>query len=290
MHDQGWVERVGRAIDFLEDHFREPVEIAEVARRAGFSRWHFLRIFQAAVGYGPGEYLRCRRLARAAGELLSTDRRLIDIALDHGYESQEAFTRAFQRQYDVTPASFRRKGIPDSRFRPFDPRLETRVSMTVPGSPIERWHEPFRLVGMGVSARKRAGEHLSAIPALWDRWLGERLWHHIPGSMENGTTYGVCRERAGGSDIDYLIGLRVEVGAPTPNGLRAMSLEGSRYAVFRAEGELPGSIQGLAVSVYFNWLPQWGERNPSRPDFEVYDRRLLAANPPVTELWVPLVD
>lgn len=99
---------IQKAIDWIESHLHGPISADQVADIAGFSKYHFHRIFQKAIGMSVSEYIRMRRLANAASILLHTDARIIDIALDFQFESQEAFTRAFKKVYHLPPGQYRR--------------------------------------------------------------------------------------------------------------------------------------------------------------------------------------
>lgn len=96
------------AIDWIEEHLHEEICADDIAYIAGFSKYHFHRIFQNTVGMSVSEYTRMRRLTNAATVLLHTEERILDIALHLQFESQEAFTRAFKKMYRLPPGQFRR--------------------------------------------------------------------------------------------------------------------------------------------------------------------------------------
>lgn len=100
-------EAIGRALRYVEANLQEDLRLDELASRSAFSPYHFHRLFQQHVGMTPAEYVRKRRLASAAGELLTTGRRILEIALDYRFDSQETFTRAFKKQYRMTPGRYR---------------------------------------------------------------------------------------------------------------------------------------------------------------------------------------
>ncbi|MGN7382161.1 helix-turn-helix domain-containing protein [Paenibacillus sp. SAFN-117] len=102
------VRAVKRSIRYIEEHLKGDLSLEKVADQAAFSMYHFHRMFQAYVGDTLADYIRKRRLACAAGELLSTERRILDIALEYQFESQEVFTRAFKRIYYMTPGQYRK--------------------------------------------------------------------------------------------------------------------------------------------------------------------------------------
>ncbi|KWX75554.1 transcriptional regulator, AraC family [Paenibacillus jilunlii] len=102
-----YYEVIHKSIDFIEQHLDEELNLDRIAREAGFSKFHFHRIFQKYVGKSPAEYIRTRKLSSAARLLLYSEERILDIAVHYGFESQEAFTRAFKRLYALPPAEYR---------------------------------------------------------------------------------------------------------------------------------------------------------------------------------------
>ena len=97
-----------RAIDFIEEHLLSGVTYTDAARHLFMSGYHFHRLFSAAAGLTVSEYIRKRKLSLAAQELLSSDVRIIDLALKYGYESPESFSKAFSKFHGQSPASVRR--------------------------------------------------------------------------------------------------------------------------------------------------------------------------------------
>lgn len=99
---------INNTIAYIEERLHEPLIIADIADQAGFSKFHFHRIFSAAIGLSITDYIRMRRLANASTALLYSDERIIDIALLYHFESQEVFTRAFKRYYHLPPGQYRK--------------------------------------------------------------------------------------------------------------------------------------------------------------------------------------
>lgn len=105
--DQGAVVR--DVLRFLDAQLRSEVDLDEIARIAGYSLSQFYKVFTQVTGQRPAEYIRRRRLALACWDVAFSEQRLIDIAINSGFSSQEAFTRAFQREFHITPGRFRRQ-------------------------------------------------------------------------------------------------------------------------------------------------------------------------------------
>lgn len=96
------------AIEYIEENLHQPLSLDNVAQQCGFSKYHIHRIFQSCVGSTVTEYIRMRRLANASAALLYTNKRILDIAIDYQFGSQESFTRAFKEVYKLPPGTYRK--------------------------------------------------------------------------------------------------------------------------------------------------------------------------------------
>lgn len=103
-----WITGISKAIDYIEEHITEPTDYTRAAKEACSSPFNFQRVFALLCGYTLGDYVRMRRLTLAGEELLSTDAKVIDVALKYGYDSPESFSRAFTRFHGVSPSAVRK--------------------------------------------------------------------------------------------------------------------------------------------------------------------------------------
>lgn len=117
---------IKKSIEYIEDNLDNKIELKELADKAFLSKYHFHRVFHSVVGEPVAEYIRKRRLKEAASELVTTDNKIVNIALKYQFSSQEAFTKAFKRIYGVPPREFR-----TSKVMVFDRRSSnvTKLSM-----------------------------------------------------------------------------------------------------------------------------------------------------------------
>ena len=102
----------------IEAHLGDKITMAALARAAHYSQWHAARVFKEVTGKTPFEYIRLRRLSAAAARLRETSCKVIDVAFDFVFDSHEGFTRAFARQFGITPNHFRRIGPTVELFLP----------------------------------------------------------------------------------------------------------------------------------------------------------------------------
>ncbi len=103
------VNTIENMIAWVEDNIEEAPTLEAMARYVGYSSYYCSAKFHEAVGISFKEYVQHRKLALAVGELLNTDKRIIDIAVQYGFSSNEAFTRAFSKIYGCPPNAYRRQ-------------------------------------------------------------------------------------------------------------------------------------------------------------------------------------
>lgn len=107
-----WNEAVQNMIYWLEEHLSEQTSLLEMSRQIGYSPYYCSTRFHEIVGMTIRNYVSGRRLAKAALEIRDTRKRILDIALEQGYSSQEALTRAFVSAFGCTPAAYRKNPVP----------------------------------------------------------------------------------------------------------------------------------------------------------------------------------
>ncbi len=113
-------------IDYIEKHISEEISLDKLADAAGYSKYHLHRMFTGIVGLSPHNYIKRRQLTEAAKSLNFSDKSIIQIAMDAGYESQQAFMLAFKSMYKLTPQKFRVK----QQFRPIQLKFEVSGNLT----------------------------------------------------------------------------------------------------------------------------------------------------------------
>lgn len=99
---------IKKSIEYIEENLNKKIELKELADKVFLSKFYFHRVFHASVGEPVAEYIRKRRLIKAANELLTTDNKIVDIALRYQFSTQESFTKTFKKLYGIPPKEFRR--------------------------------------------------------------------------------------------------------------------------------------------------------------------------------------
>ncbi len=289
--ENGWAyfESIDRVTKYIEDHLDQPISLQQIALVSGWSLWHFHRLFHAATGETIGEYIRLRRLHRAARMLVETRRPIIDIALDGQFESQEAFTRAFKRLYGMPPGRFRRDGLCHTTFtkEPLTMDRLTHLQGGVTMEPIIKTIESVQVVGMEYHGQNKNDE----IAAMWNVFNDKCAV--IPHRFNRGEGYGVCF-----SDADfgttgmfrYVAGIPVQKIDAVPDGMVSCTVPAGLYAIFTHTGTL-ATLQKTYDYIYGTWLPSSEyQLDAARPDFEYYDERFTTGTDPASkfDIFIPL--
>lgn len=272
--------RISRAIWFIERHFDGEINLDDVAAIAGISRFHMSRVFAMATGISISRYIRGRRLSEAARRLAAGAPDILAVALDAGYNSHEAFTRAFRDQFGLTPNAFREASL--SLIQLTEPLKMDETLLT--GLEPPRVAEGKALLIAG-SSERYAPDTTAGIPAQWQRFAPHI--GHIPGEV-GWVTYGVLCNPGEGGTIDYICGVEVSDVARLPETFARVEIPPRRYAVFTHRGHISG-IRRTWFSIMSSGLRDSGYLPAGYPEFERYgeDFNPATGNGSV-EIWIPI--
>jgi AraC family transcriptional regulator len=276
------VNPVQKALWFIESHSASDITLDDVASCAGVSRFHLLRAFQAVTGLSIMRYVRGRRLSFAARQLADGASDILAVAIDSGYGSHEAFTRAFRDQFGATPETIRKQG----HLHNLTLVEEITMNAISPARIDPPRIENGKLLLVGGLAQHFSCEHSAAgIPALWQRF-GAYIGN-VPGQRGR-VAYGVCYNTDDAGNMDYLCGVEVAEFAGMPAEFTCLRLPEKKYAVF-VHREHISSIRSTWSAIWNSWLPQSGHEVADAPFFERYGESFdpQSGNGGL-ELWVPL--
>lgn len=282
-----WVESLQKAIDYMEAHLLDDLSIENIAKQANASAFHFQRIFTILTGISVGEYVRRRRLSLAVHELSRTNCKIIDIAYKYGYDTPEAFSKAFRRQHGVTPSEAR-KYI--GKLQSYN-RLAIQVSLKgaepMQYRIVER--DRFQVVGMKREFSCVDGENLVEIPKLWNE-VNENGTDDLLFKLNNGQipgVLGVCVATKSKDTMNYWIATEYD-GAP-PDGLEKMEIPASKWAVFEVHGPMPHAMQKAWKQIFSEWFPSSGYKYAGTPELEVYSDEDPSSPDLYSEIWIPVI-
>jgi AraC family transcriptional regulator len=273
---------VAKALWFIEGQFSRGPSLDDVARASGTSRFHLSRSFTWTTGLPVMAYVRGRRLTEALKALSDGTPSILGVALDAGYSSHEAFTRAFRDQFGVTPEQAREgRGI--EKHLLVEPIRMDDATRTKLAEPRREQRDALTIVGLGARFRMDA---VQGIPALWQKFqqyegsLGE-----VPGFW-----YGTCGDWGeSGEDFFYMAGVEVTGDTDLPKELSTYRLPAQSYLVFRHDTHI-SELQRTVGEIFGHYLPENGHDLSGMPAyFELYDEEFdPATGLGGMELWMPV--
>ena len=288
-----WPERMNAAIEYIEDNLAGEIDLNEAAKIACCSTFHFQRIFFAVNGVTPAEYARRRRLTLAATELSSGNTRVIDIALKYGYDSPDAFTRAFRNVHGVTPLAAREPGVKLVAF----PRVSFHIVLKGGNDMDYRIIEKpaFDVVGKARKFTTVNGENFRKIPQFWDEFIQAKHYDVLmkltqgkTGPVTGADSLGVCTGEGGMEEFTYGIGVEKPEKA-VPAGFDVIHIPAATWAIFESIGPMPKAIQDVTVRIFQEWFPSTGYEHAPKPELEVY----LPGDPNSQnyrcQVWIPII-
>lgn len=284
------IKDINNAIEYIEDNLGSNISIDEIAKIAFTSRYYFQRMFHALTGVTLTEYIRNRRLTLAGEELSSKDVKIIDVAAKYGYESPDAFTKAFQRLHGSTPSMIK-KG--NTRLKSF-PKLSFQISIKGECEINYRIvkQDEFKFFGVDFLTTLIDNALYKEIPEFCDKiWEdGTHLKiNEFLGYSKMNMLYGIHYDFKEDGSRKYMMGWKVP-DKDIPNEYKIVKIPSCTWAVFDGRGD---NLNTLAIAdlwrlIYSEWFPSSGFEQIEGPCIEKYfwdDNQYINYS---CELWIPV--
>ncbi len=281
---QAYAEKIDRVCDYIHAHLDEDLSLERLAEVANFSKYHFHRQFSGYTGIGVCKYVQLLRLQRAAYQLaLVKHYRIIDIALEAGFETPEAFSRAFKKRFGQTPSRFRKQ--PEWGEWPEQhqlPKRQRRQAMKV--DVVD-----FPATRIAVLAHRGSPELIKASVSRFIAWRKESGLSPVKSSQ----TYGIAYDDPATTPAEEfrfdLCGSVTGEVPDNPQGVTAGLIPGGRCAVLRHLGS-HDEMDAKVYYLYGEWLPQSGEQLRDFPCFFQYHNFLteVPEEALITDIYLPL--
>jgi len=269
-----------KAIWYIESHLSGDLSLDAIADAVGVSRFHLSRAFSVTSGCGLASYVRARRLSVAARSLLDGAPDILTVALDTGYGSHEAFTRAFRQQFGLTPDELRARGHAGGLDLQEPMSMNDKTATAIASPRIVR-SDALLIFGLG----QRYHRTNAGMPSQWDRFIP--YLGSIPGQIDN-VAYGVICNTDDAGSIDYICGVQVREFPPQPAEFTRLRIPAQTYAVFDHH-EHVSKVNATWQEIWNHALSNAGHEATDGPAFERYgptfDPRTGLGG---FEIWVPI--
>lgn len=280
---------IQKAIEYIESHLDENINLNDVSRATGYSYYHMTRIFTAVLGESVGHYIKRRKLYKASEKLIYSNQKVIDIAIDCGFESAEAFSRAFKSVFNKSPIEYRKTGLNLvlNTKKEISPKDVFHIANNISHSPKIFHIEEITIVGI----KEVTSLSDNKIPKLWQQL--HQNYKDLYDSKEIG--YSICETQNTIYTKDGDVLFSVMVGYPISNfkkippTLSKKIITGGKYAVFTHYGTLEYLYQTYQY-IFGTWLQTSKETLDDREDFEVYDKEIISFDDPhnIVKLFIPI--
>jgi AraC family transcriptional regulator len=251
------------SIEFIEGHLKKDVTVADIALAAGYSLYHFIRIFNQVVRHTPYDYLIRRRLTEAAFDLVGTDSRIVEISLEYRFKNHETFSRAFKRMFDIQPSQWRENG---SHYHPsLMPKLSPDYLAYITQAESSRAElvERDEIILLGLATQDREDRH-----QLWTNLQQALSGVELPEVSRN--FYGVSSQLQIPKGIFfYFAGVEISQQGSYPPPLVIQTLPQGTYARFTHKGP-SDQLALLMAYIQHTWLPKSDYRMALSIEIECY--------------------
>lgn len=255
-----WLTAIKSTIDYIESHIKEDIKIDNLANNVYVSSYYLQTGFQIMTGYSIREYIRNRKLYLAAIDLLQ-DKKVIDVALDYGYETPEAFTKAFKRFHGFVPSKIKVNKVKVFNSLTIDIRIRGGELMDLNYKITDMF--PLKLIGF--MREFDMVDSYKKIPLFWDeiceKYCYPNICRGLPATNDYEKAiidncigeYGVCIE-CHGTKFKYLIAGKY-CGGKVPEGMMLYEFPAGKWAIFDCVGPCPKKLQELNNKIFKEWLP-----------------------------------
>lgn len=255
-----------KVLEYMEENLYEDLNLDQLARAAGYSKYHFLRIFKEAFHMTPAEYVRRRRITESVRDISDTDEPISWIGYRHGFNSKENFTRVFKSEHHILPSEYRTadnslKLLHRAKPEKDDSILESKI-LAVP--------EIVELRPFSATVYKSDEEDPTM---FWNKYNCGGLSGKLSGG-EVQTDYGFSVWNFEENRLEYYAGILTEYAHGDLTGTMQLNVNGGLYAVFDTPSAdkytFVNAIRRAWEYIMQEWIPQSGYVYPGDCDFETY--------------------
>lgn len=278
------------ALEYIEEHLLEEIDINQVDRIAGCSNYHFQRMFTYLAQISLHEYIKRRRLSLAAIDCIQTNERILDIALKYGYQSNDSFTRAFVGFHGNTPSYLRKHKAQVNSYPKLSFQLTVRGNSVMKVSIVE--NDAFNLIGISKRVPIVFNGVNESIVEMFKSLNGEMIRQlksindiEPKGIVSASYNFSEGRMNEEG-ELDHLIG--VHSSLDSLGSFTVLNVPEYTWAVFDVNGPYPETLQNTWARIYSEWLPSNPYECVNGPEI-VWNEGIDMSNPNYhSQIWIPV--
>lgn len=278
-----WLKHLSEAIDYIENNLAGDISYGEAAKIACCSTYYFQRMFSYVAGIPLSDYIRRRRMTKAAFELQASKAKVMDIGSKYGYVSPTSFNRAFQKVHGAAPTDARKSGTILNSYPPIS------FSIKVTGGESMRYRietkKPIRIVGTRVELEEEQEQNFQIVPEFWDKTLKSNLVSEIS-KLANQTPHGILGVTVYENPDEIYYYIASSTDKTVPENLVEYEIPAATWVIFECDGPFKDSIQTIFKRFLTEWLPFSGYEYAQLPDIEVYPVSGEKSKSGHSEVWI----
>ena len=281
-------EVIVATIDYIEKNLSNRISLDDISLYTGLSKYYLHRIFKSLTGESIIEYVQSRKLTSSINELLNTNMKIIDIALNYGFDYEQSYIRAFKKNFGCTPLKV--KSDKTSLSLVLTEKINANdifsLGNSITYTPHFVFKQKFNLIGIKHKIISKSGDKSANL-------YGQDFFYNHKNKIENiidpGVYYGYTDWSSNGF-IYYIPSVQVSDLNKVPEGMSSISIPAHKYVVFRFVGFFrPDDLNGrhvgrLLVQLYRKWIFKSGYKFADTFRFEYIDSSISKDN--YCELYV----
>ena len=286
------LENLNKAMAYIEENLDGDIHIQRAAQIACCSGYHFRRMFSSLAGMPLGEYIRNRRLTVAAA-LRETGAKVIDVAMRFGYESPDAFAKAFQAMHGITPLQAKGSSATVRTFLPMTFQLTIKGGNKMDCQIMDKG--AFHIIGASGRIPLIYNGPNPHVAEVWKKLRQEDLlvlMEHA--KMEPRgilSVYANYQDKTTeGTMLDLFVGIASETLLPQRlmERYNTLAVEASTWAVFTSVGKYPDAAQETWARIFDTWFPSSNYQMTGGPEIAWYESYDFGEPDFKSEIWIPV--
>ncbi|WP_332888827.1 AraC family transcriptional regulator [Paenibacillus selenitireducens] len=296
---------IERSVEYIESNIKEILTPEMISKHTGYSLYHFCRVFQICMGVSIMEYVRKRRLSLASIELFK-GRRILDISVDYGFETQSGFTKAFRKEFGFSPTQFAVRMADVYHYISGEKNNIEHGGLCMIPTIITK--PSFKVAGYGIKTNITNESMTKDIAAFWNNYdtngWEDKLYDQLTPPKHG--EVGICVPESKDSDsLVYLLGVIVENFNKVTPDMITLEVPEATYAVFTTPPvdvtvggrngkenteDFPNAVRQTWKYIFQEWFEKSDyEYDETKLDFEYYDERCHFRPDTVMDIYVPVI-
>lgn len=285
-------ETIENCVNYIEKNIYDKINLDNISKEVGISKYYLHRMFKSLTGESIIEYVQGRKLSSSINELVNSSMRVIDIAMDYGFDHEQSYIRAFRKRFGYTPFKVRSEQVSIRITEKINMNDILSVNNSITYRPFYVFRQKFYLAGSKYKILSRSGDNTA-------NFFGRQFFYddrnRIENAVEEGVYYGYT-DWSGHKDgyIYYTPSVQVPDLNALPKGITGIRIPAHKYVVFRFVGFFrPDDIKGrqvgrLLVHLYRDWITNSGFQSADKFRFEYIDTDLSGDNYCELDIYQPI--